>query len=575
MIPDQLPLSVTEVQTRLLFPFSLSHRSVMRARELLRQLTFKQHSVWKNRLPDDINRDVYRAELLHQLFAQIFGSNTEPTYSELTTEAANSMFSRAMELVSNAGKVLGQFRVQQPRPAAEIFLSPLGVGVLSVTIRLEIGDVSGLALGQVLDFNYHISQMSRWAGAELRVPHPQDDPAQWNQLSSGTKEKVPPAPETNSPVTERINSIGGRYSISELANFLLSPLAEDPEFNLDVEQAAVYTVVRLQAPIDFESAEIRKTLAPFLVALSQLQDSNHSMAVTDHLGIGNLLLNRNNWAGACTLGTAHIISDQVDTPDFNVERLLRCRDRYFLAYLWSLIQRLAALRSGSMLASIVSSQDANYDLSSCGPVYRSVLNELVKFNALNGIPDFSHRDSLNQYYRLTQNCLRVPEIWNSIGKSVASLDSACRIAQQETLLQQSLVTFEKQLETLDESRMLQAKVEWVEVFLIAVYFAELIHIVGGSLPFRHEYVGWFALLASLGAITVAFRILRPWESSKISGVRNVVLAALATIGVFLGLGYGIFRESHAPANHTLQFNDTSKDHNSTAPTDNTFESNSN
>ncbi|HEV3415806.1 MAG TPA: hypothetical protein VG056_03315, partial [Pirellulales bacterium] len=91
--------------------------------------------------------------------------------------------------------------------------------------------------------------------------------------------------------------------------------------------------------------------------------------------------------------------------------------------------------------------------------------------------------------------------------------------------------------SIKESIELQGKVEWLEVFFFAVYVAELIHIVGDSLHFNGQLVGFGALTCSIIAGALAYHVLNPKEHVKLHRLSKWVwLAAFAVLAGFLILG---------------------------------------
>lgn len=60
-------------------------------------------------------------------------------------------------------------------------------------------------------------------------------------------------------------------------------------------------------------------------------------------------------------------------------------------------------------------------------------------------------------------------------------------------------------------QLIQSKVEWVEIFLVAVYSVYLIHYLGNDFHFAHGYVGWSIIIGSGIAATLAAVKLKPWE----------------------------------------------------------------
>ncbi len=97
--------------------------------------------------------------------------------------------------------------------------------------------------------------------------------------------------------------------------------------------------------------------------------------------------------------------------------------------------------------------------------------------------------------------------------------------------------------SLKESTELQGKVEWLEVFIFAVYIAELIHIVGDSLRFNGELVGYGALAYSLLGGWGAYYVLNPKEHVKLPRLTPGLLFVGAALLIgFLVAGWKLPKE---------------------------------
>ena len=116
-----------------------------------------------------------------------------------------------------------------------------------------------------------------------------------------------------------------------------------------------------------------------------------------------------------------------------------------------------------------------------------------------------------------------------------------RAAKADATLAQSEASLAQIKKLGSQSVELQGKVEWLEVFFVAVYFAELLHIVGESLHFNKWVVGMGSLIGSVAAGVLAFYVLEPKKHAKLERLtRLVVLVGCGLLAVFLLLGVSGF-----------------------------------
>jgi hypothetical protein len=112
-----------------------------------------------------------------------------------------------------------------------------------------------------------------------------------------------------------------------------------------------------------------------------------------------------------------------------------------------------------------------------------------------------------------------------------------RAAKADATLVQSGASLAQIKKLSRQSVNLQGKVEWLEVFFVAVYFAELLHIVGDSLHFNKWVVGLGSLVGSVAAGALAFYVLEPKKHAKLERLtRFVVMIGCGVLVVFLALG---------------------------------------
>ena len=128
------------------------------------------------------------------------------------------------------------------------------------------------------------------------------------------------------------------------------------------------------------------------------------------------------------------------------------------------------------------------------------------------------------------------ETLNSLRATIQAIDQANVAVEQSS-----------QLKSLNET---QEKVEWIELFIISFYGAELSKTVSEMFRFEHEYAQWSVVATALVAVVVAFFLLGLGRSpepmvtavrkSRLSPKGKLLLLAGAFAAWFL-IGYVGFR----------------------------------
>jgi hypothetical protein len=581
---DQPHFAVQESYTRLVYPFTFQRRQTEALVEHLLEQTFLGHCIWEaldaealqageaSRDGNKSKGEYYRTETHEAALNSIFGRGspggsevTDRRYVRMQPSVANSMFPRHMAMWNNDR--FFPFQFTQPLPV-EIFLSPFGVGALNFTVELDCRPLLDrpssmqifMSEQYVVMFNYRLSQLHGWAAPALRIAHPSDDQEKWNNIPDHLKANIPEAPDQDAPFLQRLNAPGGVYQLPELIEFLLKPVLKDREISVEdnLEFAAkhkplsVYSVVRFGPEVDFTNDD-SGTLGRMLSALAQIEEHSHAGSVPGKVPIPNELLNKNHWAAVSALGAAHLLSDQSDDLPFNVERARRARDRYFLAYMAAFLQKHTIRNAGDRVGRAMAAaaerkpgkechEDPN--LAACAE-FNVVAKDMIEFNAVAYLPEISHREAINRYYRLAQDGMQLSQTWLRTNESIATLDKVCRNANEEAVLQNQTALLNSQRDLLGESVSLQAKVEWVEVLIVGLYIAELVHALGENFEFVHPYRGVLALTFSVAAMVLTYRLLEPEEHVELPRLKWALVTTGLGLVLFLILGWRFFlEESH-------------------------------
>jgi hypothetical protein len=533
------PGSPEELQTRFLYPFSFQRQQVKEACEALLKTTHAGRegetvNIWECAEPHSL----YQEELLEHVVRFLFPREQgECGYLKLSAPVANAWFNKVeVPLQGREGKSPVRVRMLSTE-RAELFLSRYGVGVLSIALSL---DTRNSSFEECLDFNYRLSQGRPHTAGYLRVPHPSDDAQRWEKLSEAERARIAAVPAPDSNLSARLGKLGGAFSLYEIAEELLRPLT-GCELRAVQSEFAIYTVARFGSEVDFGIPETSLSLGPFLSALVQIEEPGHAGAPSGQVAVANAILNRRHWAGAGLLGAAHLLANQspVDQP-FNSSRVPRVMFKYFIPHLMALMQRLVLLRSVEEAGALVNVSGAGLPQG-----LAALRQQLLEFALRGYFTEVSVREALHRYYRLAQKGLGVPNALEDARRSIADLDGKFAADNQlrlaEDLANNVAATNKLQKEmtmNVVETKRLQQQmtrhlkvvanvqtiVEWLEIFIVSVYAADLWHMFSdrpGWLPpwagkifsssetFRSWSILWVALIA--GSIT--FLIIRGWRHS--------------------------------------------------------------
>ncbi|HMF19237.1 MAG TPA: hypothetical protein VKE98_18650, partial [Gemmataceae bacterium] len=258
--------SLTDFQTRFLLPFFFERRGVAKALSALQSQTFstregKPMPLWE--CPDA--HHLYKDELLPQVVQFLFGSEKGSGcgFLRIADVPANAWFAQT-ELALPDGNRLPVRLV--PGVRIEMFLSPQGVGVVSISLT---PGQSGLSQKNAVQFNYELAQFQRREGCRIRKRHPRDEPQVWEKLPPERQAQITSPPDDDAALDKRLGAPGASFTMSELVSFLLKDLK--PHGISPVQrELSVYSVARFGPHVDMGAPALRGRLAPFLSALAQV-----------------------------------------------------------------------------------------------------------------------------------------------------------------------------------------------------------------------------------------------------------------------------------------------------------------
>jgi hypothetical protein len=321
-----------DLQTRFLDPFVFEQHQFEEVAKAVRAVTIATRQgeampLWKCAEPHHLCKDELLDHVVSFLFPDVGAKGCG--YFKVADAVANKWF-HGMEVQLGGGVRMPVEII--PGPVIELFLSPQGVGVLSIALTPA---KVGVSLDEALDFNYRVAQFRRRPITRFRKRHPSDDPPAYARLSPEQQAGIPPAPAEDTLLDQRLGAPGGSFDLTELIGLLLGPLTRFgmPLLRPQQQELLVYTVARFGPEVDFADPASRDRLAPLLAALAQVEEPGHPGTAAADLSLANDVLNTRHWAAVGLLGAAHLVADQPGDVAFNEQRMAIVRDKYFIPYL--------------------------------------------------------------------------------------------------------------------------------------------------------------------------------------------------------------------------------------------------
>lgn len=496
---------VEEINTRFLFPFyfdgskledARSRLCAALAREKLRlddEERPKVNHLWHDAKPHVL----YHEEMLPHVLDFLFPrerSDHACWHLQMDNAAQNSML-HDVEMRPVGGGIAGEFKVVGQ--AVEIFMSPQGVGLVSLTLA-PVGKPSSWQAA--LDFNFGLARLhplpspTKNTGFGLRAmvdlnikPIPASAMARLpseKRAKMEEDEKIAAAPGL--PPFERVGRRGARFGLNDVVAVLLEPLA-DLGLRPSQQEFSVYSVVRCNRTVNFQEPACVEQLRPFVYMLAHVEESTH--AGTQH--VANAILNSQHWTAVSLLGAVHVVADQTP-PDgeavhpFDQQRVGRVRDKYFVSYLVALLERLALHRALSDAAEIIKLPDEKQ----VHPL-TDLRQSLLRYALSGHFTQVSSREALHRFYQMARQGLDLHTSWQEVRQAISDIASRLTAVEQERLAsdrhrqQQQAAEQHQQLvrqqsaigEQVSQNLIKLTKIqqigEFLEIFIVAVYFAHL------------------------------------------------------------------------------------------------------
>ena len=458
-----------------------------------------------------------------------------------------------MAAVSPDGRKEERWRIRQEgaRPVSsalsispdfgiEIFLLSGRLGALSISFRDPLrfpgrggpgAPLAGYTLGQLQALQYCCSH-TRYNAPVFRRPHAATDP---HLTSAPPPEQFVEKDQAADPFSERLGRAGQPFQLSELCEYLLNPLSDFIEC-VEQHQFLAHLTAQFDRSVDFVDSDVRESLGSMLVALAQIEEPRHAEAVAGHWGIPHEILNAKHMAAYSYLGCAHFVANQWEGAEsagsFDASRVGIIQRKYFTAFLAALAQRLVTHR---FLERASRDEEAG-----------SLWSDFARFESVGCLIDVSRREAVNRCYRLAQAAQRVPE-------TVEHVHRILRDIQADGQARRGNESAERMNRLLASQRETQRRLGVLEVFIITVYTAELVNLMGEGAGFRPAYRLFGVLLLGAMALVTVIRHHRAADKSGgtagdesdegwARAVKPWFVASLALLALWLGIGLADFRE---------------------------------
>jgi len=482
-----MPIPLEHI-VRLIYPFRLDAGGLDKAVETLTQLRhLSQKDAPKKTWHEAASVPaLYREEILPQVTQVLFGyRHGTNRYLRIDAETLSTWFPDDGQMVPDPQKTVDEAdRPHYPLKLAgegiELFLSPHGVGLLSLTFASRISKAQTLQA-----INHHLSQLRRPTTYLYQTPQ--------DAQTSGKPS------ELDTPFEQRLGTAGGSFLLEELVDFLLAPLHRNFGLEETQQQLSVYSVTRFDPQVKFAAANSLDPIRPILAALTHVKDATHQGSI----GLRKQLLDAEHWAAISNLGAAHIIADQ------DPQRLTRSLYSYFVPYLCATLQRLILQRL------LWDTDQAVLETEGSLPERQAKLHKLqqdmLNFSIQGYFTEVSSREALNQYYELAQHGLRVEQSLQLAQRVLHDLESTTTAAFQLAASKNAQVLAKAVGTHTGLLVDVRRKVEWLEVFFVAYFAITLVHYVGDGL-FSEHYLHWSTMAAPFLSALIALLFIRPYAS---------------------------------------------------------------
>lgn len=370
----------------------------------------------------------------------------------------------------------------------EIFLSDDGAGLMVVTVESP-GPLAAMDCRRLV---YRLVQRERVALRPIfRKAHLTDDPAKLDIARARNPDlTIQPAPEDDAAFEARLGTRGGRFHLRELTDWLLAPLSS---FKVEAAQQDF----GLYAVIHITEAQSMSDVEPLAHSLALLEEPMHASHTEPSNQVTHEYLNSHHAVSLSTHAAIHLVQDQTapegfEAHPYNTQRVGSIRMKYFLPYVFALLEKTALTRIDVCACQVLYNDD-DYER------FRKVRSHLMHLGVTARFSVLSRRSAVQRSYDLCVAALRLPEHRASTRQVITDL--ADHYHQEQLLHSQHLAT-----ESLESGHHIHKALAWVEVAVVAVYGAELYHLVLDDKGFHPAN-----LVAAIGFGLIGLLIVRPWK----------------------------------------------------------------
>ncbi len=463
-------------------PFLFERKAAVRAADALcATSTSGARSLWSHEPPRRLYR--YRLGMTPQLDRLLF-SGGDARHAGGAYLRASSSASAAWFKDARAATARGPIPLTLDGECGiELFLTAHGAGALSFSFALA----PDLELTTALHAIHHLSLLTR-PGEQAPWIHV-GEPAEGHDHAAA--------------LGARLGRPGARFGLAELIAMLVEPLRG---FGVAPIQEALssYVVARMREPVDLGAPSVRAWAGPALAAFAQAEEAPTAPPRRDRLGVPNLHLEVNHWAAASLQGAAHLLSAP-DGPEAQL-RTQRAHDRFFVPYLTALLQRCAIKKAAEEATEIDATGEGARERVS------ALRSHVLEFALSGALPEVSVRASLHRYYRMCQRAVDLQRNMGQVRRALGDLEAQLAARQQMEIAEGQRQMAHRTAEALESSHKIHVALEWIEVFIVVAYAAELVKFFVLELPhIEHLTIRWGAALLALVPGVIALAVLRPWR----------------------------------------------------------------
>ena len=488
---------------RLLWPFYMEEGSGDDAAASLVATRFRGHPVWITGGEEDGRSHVpapYVQELSEDVAQVLFGgagARRGGLYLQVAPQVVHSWLNDVAVRWLNES-----LPVVTPACGIELFLSDEGAGLLSIQFEGPVGLDEVGCRGLV----YRLSQNRRQSlRPTLRKSHLGDDPDRLAAVREKQPDlQLPPIPDPGAPLGERLGHRGGEFTLSELVEFLLSP-AEECGLVAAQGDFSVFVALRVS------QATAMSTTRELADGLALLEEPLHAGSDPESGVVDNVLLNRRHLIALGHHGCVHVVGDQEppsgrDAHPYDPQRLPTVRDKYFVPFVYALLERTALMRIEREACRVL------YDETTYEG-FRKVHGQLLHLGVTMEFGVVSQRGAVQRCYELAVSSLRLEAHRRSARRVISDLADRHERDNQNALLEDTRALQGLMVENVEAGHHIHKALAWIEVLIVAVYGAELYHLVApeGLSEALHGHMHVENLAAALLTGAVALAVVRPWR----------------------------------------------------------------